>query len=447
MLGSAAADHDPVTTLLRETMDLGAAEPPAAPAADAAGGANAGARKEKKKKEARPPPEGGYKKKPTLTKAERRAAQEAQRAAKGVSSTGDNEKGKGKKGGAPAAAAEAPAAAAEAPAARAAGVLAHLRVRAAEAPAAPADVHPAIAALGARLCAGEHAGANARCRALLEALKGVIEDYRPREDKTMARDLDARLVPMLSYVERCRPIGAGAGNATKTLRRAIAALPPDVDVEAAKGELRAGLDAYVEERIELPLRVIGEVAAKKINDGDVVLTFGEADALVSVFAAAKARGVAFRVVVVDAAPDHRGRRTLGFLHSIGVDATYCLLHAASLELKRCTTAIVGCDALFSNGAVLGRAGTAAVAALAAANNVPTLVCCESYKFHDRVQLDAVASNEVVAAGGAKDAYASLGLVFDVAPARAVSAIVTEHGLLPPSACAVLIRELGEQDAN
>jgi len=40
----------------------------------------------------------------------------------------------------------------------------------------------------------------------------------------------------------------------------------------------------------------------------------------------------------------------------------------------------------SNGTVMGRAGTAAVAMVAHSYSKPVLVCCESYKFHERVKV-------------------------------------------------------------
>ena len=48
--------------------------------------------------------------------------------------------------------------------------------------------------------------------------------------------------------------------------------------------------------------------------------------------------------------------------------------------------ILGAAAVMSNGTVMGRAGTAAVAMVAHSYSKPVLVCCESYKFHERVQV-------------------------------------------------------------
>lgn len=43
---------------------------------------------------------------------------------------------------------------------------------------------------------------------------------------------------------------------------------------------------------------------------------------------------------------------------------------------------------------MSRVGTAQLALVARARNVPVLVCCETYKFCERVQTDAFVSNEL-----------------------------------------------------
>lgn len=56
--------------------------------------------------------------------------------------------------------------------------------------------------------------------------------------------------------------------------------------------------------------------------------------------------------------------------------------------------LLGAHALLANGSVMSRVGTAQLALVARANNVPVLVCCETYKFCERVQTDAFVSNEL-----------------------------------------------------
>lgn len=55
---------------------------------------------------------------------------------------------------------------------------------------------------------------------------------------------------------------------------------------------------------------------------------------------------------------------------------------------------LGAHALLANGYVKSRVGSSMVAMMAYASNVPVLVCCETYKFYDRVQTDSFVSNEL-----------------------------------------------------
>lgn len=59
-----------------------------------------------------------------------------------------------------------------------------------------------------------------------------------------------------------------------------------------------------------------------------------------------------------------------------------------------TRVLLGASSLLSNGAMLGPAGTAMVAALARARQIPVIVAAESYKFSEKVQLDSIVYNEL-----------------------------------------------------
>ena len=52
------------------------------------------------------------------------------------------------------------------------------------------------------------------------------------------------------------------------------------------------------------------------------------------------------------------------------------------------------SAVLSNGTLYARVGTACVAIVAHAFRVPLLVCCEAYKFLERLQLDSICSNQL-----------------------------------------------------
>ena len=56
--------------------------------------------------------------------------------------------------------------------------------------------------------------------------------------------------------------------------------------------------------------------------------------------------------------------------------------------------LLGAHALLANGNVMSSAGSAMVAMVAKSYNVPVLVCCETYKFCERVQADSFVFNEL-----------------------------------------------------
>jgi translation initiation factor eIF-2B subunit delta len=119
----------------------------------------------------------------------------------------------------------------------------------------------------------------------------------------------------------------------------------------------------------------------------------------------------FEVIVVDSAPLHEGTSTfhhfswaknadmsglalLKALTAHKIPTTYTLLSTLSPLLQRSSIVLLGASALYANGSLHSRAGTAMVAMLAKEYRVPVVVAVETYKFTDGTRLDALGSNEV-----------------------------------------------------
>ncbi len=73
--------------------------------------------------------------------------------------------------------------------------------------------------------------------------------------------------------------------------------------------------------------------------------------------------------------------------------SYCLLPSLPTVLHKASLVLLGTAALLSDGAMYSRAGTAMVAMLAKEMRIPVVACCETYKFGEKVVLDAVTGNE------------------------------------------------------
>ncbi|XP_033032109.1 translation initiation factor eIF-2B subunit delta isoform X1 [Trachypithecus francoisi] len=315
-------------------------------------------------------------------------------------------------------------------------------------------IHPAMVRLGLQYSQGLVSGSNARCIALLRALQQVIRDYTTPPNEELSRDLVNKLKPYMSFLTQCRPLSASMHNAIKFLNKEITSVGSSKREEEAKSELQAAIDRYVQEKIVLAAQAISRFAYQKISNGDVILVYGCSSLVSRILQEAWTEGRRFRVVVVDSRPWLEGRHTLHSLVHAGVPASYLLIPAASYVLPEVSKVLLGAHALLANGSVMSRVGTAQLALVARAHNVPVLVCCETYKFCERVQTDAFVSNELddpddlqckrgehVALANWQN-HASLrllNLVYDVTPPELVDLVITELGMIPCSSVPVVLR--------
>lgn len=248
--------------------------------------------------------------------------------------------------------------------------------------------------VGLQYLAGDICGGNSRCIAMLQAFREAIKDYSTPQEKTLTRDLTTKISSYVSFLIECRPLSISMGNAIRFLKNRIGKLPPTLSELEAKAILQSDIDRFVNEKIILADKVIVEHAVSKIRDGDVLLTYGSSSVVEMVLLYAHELGKQFRVVVVDSRPKLEGQALLRRLVSKGLSCTYTHVNAISYVMHEVTRVFLGAASVLSNGTVYSRVGTACVAMVAHEFRVPVLICCEAYKFHERVQLDSICSNEL-----------------------------------------------------
>ena len=241
---------------------------------------------------------------------------------------------------------------------------------------------------------GDICGGNARCIAMLQAFQEAIKDYSTPPEKTLPRDLTAKIGSYVSFLIECRPLSISMGNAIRFLKNRIAKLPLSLSESEAKTNLHSDIDRFINEKIIIADKVIVKHAVTKISDGDVLLIYGSSSAVEMVLLHAHELGKQFRVVVVDSRPKLEGQLLLRRLVGKGINCTYTHINAISYIMHEVTRVFLGASSVLSNGTVYSRVGTACVAMVAHSFHVPVLVCCEAYKFHERVQLDSICSNEL-----------------------------------------------------
>ena len=342
------------------------------------------------------------------------------------------------------------------------------------------NVHPAIQTLGHLYSTHALLGGNTRCRAMLQTFALLLQSYEPpATTRDYRHDLDHTLLkPAFQYwTAQCRPHSVSMGNAFSFLKLAVANLERDAEWTEARQILLESMEAYVTERIEYAGKAISRHAGSKIQEGDIILVFGRSEVVNRLLLDAHAE-TNFRVIVVDSRPFLEGRDTLQIFSRAGISCTYILLNALSyLMMREVTKVFLGASALMSNGSVLSRVGTACVALLAQSNHIPVLVCCETYKICNRVQLESITGNELGDANeiactdcervGPSNRWSGenertkemlddwinqpnlklLNLSYDLTPSDFVTGVVTEVGILPPTSVAVLLREMSPQENN
>ncbi|CAL5191325.1 unnamed protein product [Lathyrus oleraceus] len=322
-------------------------------------------------------------------------------------------------------------------------------------------VHPSVYKVGLQYLSGDISGGNARCIAMLQAFQDVIKDYTVPPERTLVRDLTTKISSYVSFLIECRPLSISMGNAIRFLKSRISQLPRTQSESESKTSLQSDIERFIYEKIILADKMIVEHAVTKIRDGDVLLTYGSSSAVEMILLHAHKLGKQFRVVVVDSRPSHRGKLLLHSLLEEGLSCTYTHINAVSYIMHEVTRVFLGASSVLSNGTVYSGVGTACVAMVAHAFHVPVIVCCEAFKFHERVQLDSICSNElgdpdvVSKVSGRQDVnhldgWANtenlqlLNLIYDATPSDYVSMIVTDYGMIPPTSVPVIVREYNRE---
>ncbi len=245
-----------------------------------------------------------------------------------------------------------------------------------------------------------------------------------------------------------RPTAVNLFWAIERMRRAASALPDDP--EDAKRLIEKEAVAIYEEDLSAN-RAMGAHGARLLPDGTSVLTHCNAGALATagygtalgVIRAAVDSGKRIHVYVDETRPFLQGARLTAW--ELMKDRIPCTLITDNMAAKllgdgKIQAAIVGADRIARNGDVANKIGTYGVAVLCRVHKVPFYVAapCSSIDTSVRtgkgIPIEERDANEVTHLMGKRIAPAGVRVFnpsFDVTPARYVTAIATEKGILHP----------------
>ncbi|KAI0150295.1 hypothetical protein GGR57DRAFT_473403 [Xylariaceae sp. FL1272] len=307
------------------------------------------------------------------------------------------------------------------------------------------DVNPTILALGQYISTFEIDDSIIRCQATLLAFKKVIDAYITPAGNTLARHLTPHVLnPQIEYLSACRPMCFSMGNAIRWLKLQVSKIDPDVAEADAKKQLCASIDTFIQERITMADIEIISKAAACVNDGNAILVYGR-NSLVerTLLHAHSVAGKKFSVIVVDDPFDPRGKALSRTLLAEGIKVSYSGdFSGLRWQLERADWVLFGAEAVFSNGALYGRAGTCDVAIAAHDLGKQVFVLSESINITERVSTDSLTYNEI-------DPQLCTGLAFrllyDTTPSKYLTTIITDVADVDATSVSFLLRKL--EDSN
>jgi methylthioribose-1-phosphate isomerase len=245
-----------------------------------------------------------------------------------------------------------------------------------------------------------------------------------------------------------RPTAVNLFWAIERMRRAASSLPDDP--REARRRLEREAVAILEEDVEANRRM-GAHGADLLPDGASVLTHCNAGALATagygtalgVIRAAVAQGKRIHVYVDETRPFLQGARLTAW--ELMKDRIPCTLLTDNMAAKllgdgKIQAAVVGADRIARNGDVANKIGTYGVAVLCRVHKVPFYVAApcstidRSIRTGGQIPIEERDGTEVTHLMGrriAPEGVAVYNPAFDVTPARFVSAIATEKGILRP----------------
>jgi ribose 1,5-bisphosphate isomerase len=195
--------------------------------------------------------------------------------------------------------------------------------------------------------------------------------------------------------------------------------------------------------------IIGEIGARRIKNGDTIITHSDSEAAMSIMKKAHDMGKGIRVYCAETRPNYQGHKTAAALAAYGIDTTLICDSACRMMMGDADKAIVGCDAISGNGALASRIGVSQVATLAQEARVNFIVAAETYKVDFGTLTGRLVDVEErdPAEIATKDwmehnpRVKFSNYVFDFTPPEYIDFYVTEKGIVPPAGIFALMQEL------
>jgi ribose 1,5-bisphosphate isomerase len=219
-------------------------------------------------------------------------------------------------------------------------------------------------------------GAGQIARYAVEALEITARESKARDVRGFVDELTNASRTLL----QTRPTAVSLPNGVRyMMHRVNTGVASATSVDEIRGVALEAAKTFIE-NTRTAVDRIGEIGARRIRDGDVLLTHCNSSAAVSVMKTAWAYGKRFEVFVTETRPRFQGHITAAELSKAGIPVTLILDDAVRYFMQEVDKVIVGADAITANGALVNKIGTSMVALAAHEAKVKVYAAAETYKF-------------------------------------------------------------------
>jgi len=256
------------------------------------------------------------------------------------------------------------------------------------------DIEAVFQELGEKYSSFVVRGSNQRTLELLNTVKEYVLEYKTPEGKGFKQEICTMLQCYLSKLKVYRPFAIGMSSAIEGLYAAIRHLDDDESEDESKKYLIRWCDSFVDEKIEKAVESMAQKGFEKILDGDTILLYSLTEPVYEVFKLAKTSTKRFNIIL---ALTNSGTYLSDYKRlkeSLGEETLQSQVHISCINISSTMTYIssvtkvfLGGHALFTTGGVMAHAGSSTIALCAFQLNIPVLFFCETYKFCDKSPTD------------------------------------------------------------
>ncbi|MBR2254957.1 MAG: ribose 1,5-bisphosphate isomerase [Candidatus Methanomethylophilaceae archaeon] len=299
-----------------------------------------------------------------------------------------------------------------------------------------------VAATAAKITDMTIRGAGRIARAGAEAMLGFATEYQGNDLEAFKKEVRRACDTLVAS----RPTAVSLWNG---VHATVRGLDEAETVDRAREIIVKNAEEFVRRSNEA-VSVIASIGAKRISDGDTIMTHCNSSVAIGVITEAHRQCKDVKVYATESRPWRQGLLTVRDLDDAGVDTTLIIDSAVRSVMAKVDKVFVGADTITAHGAVINKIGTSQLALAANEARVPFYVCSETYKFSpmtiygDMVAIEERDMSEVVKAGEIPERVKVFNPVFDATPAKYIDAIITEVGMIHPAAVySILSKQLGD----